>query len=133
MLIVPALLIGRVSKNGTPLLTVMTVPLGMESVPLPPMVPPLQVMAALVRLMFAVPLSVPPCMVRVGMKSVPSRLGVCVPQLMRIDGVTLPATVFVPLETSSVPEPLMLEAASKLRSEERRVGKEGRAGTLKEQ
>ena len=93
---------------------VTVVPEGMVSVPLPPMVPLLHVEAAPVRPTFAVPLSVPPCMVRVGMLSVPALLRVSVPPLMRIDGVTLPATVFVPLETSSVPEPLMLEAASKV-------------------
>src|SRR5437763_4932709 len=97
---------------GTPLLTVMTVPLGMESVPLPPMVPPLQVMAALVRLTFAVPLSVPPCMVRVGMLNVLALLSVSVPLLMTIDVETLPATVVVPALVLRVPAPVIDDAAS---------------------
>src|SRR5947209_18215780 len=97
---------------GTPLFTVMTVPLGMDSVPVPPMVPPLQVMAALVRLMFAVPLSVPPCMVRVGVVSVLALLGGRVAPMMKIDVETAPAAVDVPDWTFSVPAPVMEEAAS---------------------
>src|SRR5947209_19933085 len=62
---VPALAMGRPSTTGEPL-TVMVVPAGIDSVPLPPIVPPLHVMAAPVRLRWPLPLRMPPVIVSVG-------------------------------------------------------------------
>src|SRR5437667_11323345 len=89
----------------------MVVAPGMESVPLPPMVPPLQVIAVEVRLMFAVPLRVPPFIVSVGTLRVPALLSVRVPPDMVIEVERLLLTVLVPALHCSVPAPLVTEEA----------------------
>src|ERR1044072_4482931 len=74
----PPLVTARVSMIGL-LLQVIVAAAGMESEPVPPMVPEVQVIALPVRLIGAVPLSVPPLMVSVGMLSVLALLSVSVP------------------------------------------------------
>src|SRR5436190_5812771 len=111
---VPPLVTGRASMNGTPLM-VMVVPEGMVSVPLPPMVPPDQFIAAPVRLTFPVPLNVPPLMVRVGIDCALGLLMLSVPLDMRTAVDSVPLMLFVPLLHCSVPAPEMLDAASKVR------------------
>src|ERR1041384_65813 len=115
-------------------LMVMVVPLGMESWPVPPMVPPLQFIDVPVMLIGAVPLSVPPCMVSVGVLMAEALLRVSVPlltnrlpTLVMLPMVVVPPvflvvplmaydapTVFVPFWKTTVPAPLMIDAASKL-------------------
>src|ERR1043165_190104 len=86
------------------------------SVPLPPTVPPDQVVVvAPVRLTLALPLRTPPCMARVGIDCAPVLLKVNVPPEMVRFAESVPANVLLPLKTASVPEPVMLEAASKVR------------------
>src|SRR5437660_10235897 len=57
----------------------MVVAAGVDSELLPPITPPLQVIALPVRLIVAVPLSVPPCIESVGMESALPLLRVSVP------------------------------------------------------
>ena len=133
-LIVPALLTARVSMIGALPVRVMVVPFGMESWPLPPMVPPLQFMAVPVMLIAAVPLRVPPCMVSVPVLSAETLLSVSVPPLTKrsptlvmllmvvvaplflvsVVMLYVPLTVFVPAWKITVPAPLIEDAASKL-------------------
>src|SRR5438874_9370449 len=95
----------------------MTVPEGMVSVPLPPMVPLPQVIAAPVRLIAAVPLIVPLLMVRVGIDCVAALLSVNVPPLATTGAVIVPANVLVPPCQSTEPGPLIVVAASNVRVE----------------
>src|SRR5713226_7659761 len=114
----------------------MVVPEGIVSCPLPAMVPPVHVIDVPVRLMAAVPLSVPPCMVRVGTESAEPLLRVRVPPVtvtsptlvIAVPIVVVPLffvapltlyvalTVFVPEPHCTVPAPLMNDPASKLRA-----------------
>src|SRR5215813_8217938 len=115
-------------------LMVMVVPLGMESAPLPPMVPPLQFMDVPVMLIGAVPFKMPPCMVSVGVLRAEALLRVSVPAtrarlptpVMLLRVVVAPLllvvpvmlydapTVLVPDWKTTVPAPAMDDAASKL-------------------
>ena len=108
---VPAFVKARVSRNGTPAI-VTVVPDGIENVPLPPMVPPLHVIAGEVTARFAVPLSVPPVIVRTGIDCVEALLIESVPPLTVSDDVIVPAMLFVPAPLFSVPAPLMVVDAS---------------------
>src|SRR5438270_4793929 len=134
MLIVPAFETGRPSRTVALLLTVIVVVLGMVSVPLPAIVPPLQVLLLPVRAIGAAPLMMPPCIVSVGTETAPPlfsvsvppvmvmslvlvmELSVVVPPLLFVAPVMLyaPLTVFVPALKPTVPAPLMLLAASKV-------------------
>src|ERR1051326_109768 len=107
----------------------MVVPFGMESVPLPPTTPEVQVIDAPVRLIGAVPSCVPPCIASVGTERAEALLRVSVPPvrtrsptltmepivvvppLARVD----PVTVLLPEFHCTVPAPLMLDVASKVR------------------
>src|SRR5437763_14317289 len=110
-LIVPAFVTGRASKKGTPVM-VSVVPFGIDSAPLPPTVPPVQVIAAAVRLMAALPFSVPPCIVSAGIVCVAALLSVSVPPFINRFVESVPLKVFVPLLTWNVPAPVTDEAAS---------------------
>src|ERR1043166_670957 len=91
---------------------VTVVPEGMENVPLPLMMPPLQIMALEVTARFAVPLSVPAVMVSAGIDCVLALLIESVPPLMMSDAVMVPAMLFAPAALCSVPAPLMVDEAS---------------------
>src|SRR5258705_3928808 len=83
---------------------VMVVPAGMVSGQVPPMVPPLQVIDALVTLIGAVPLSVPPCMVSAGTLTVPALLRVSVPpETRRLPTLVMEPMVVVPPRFLVVP------------------------------
>src|SRR3954451_1275027 len=60
------------------------VPFGIETAPLPPSVPPVQLIEAEVTLIAAVPLSTPPCIASVGTVSGVALLRVSVPPLTRM-------------------------------------------------
>src|SRR5437016_3709025 len=112
----------------------MVVPEGMESAPLPAITPPLQLIDAPVRLIAAVPLSVPPCMASVGMLSAEALLRVSVPpetvtalmppmllrtvvppaELVAPVALYVPLTVFVPAFHCTVPALVIDDDASKL-------------------
>src|SRR5437764_6935340 len=112
----------------------MVVPAGMLRVPVPEIVPPLQLMDAAVRLIGAVPFSVPPLMVSVGNVSVGPLLRVSVPPLtlsgpmpVMLFSVVVPPleyvvplmfqvafTVFVPEPHCTLPAPEIVVAASKV-------------------
>src|ERR1043165_2100898 len=111
---VPAFVTGRASKKTVPL-EVTVVPLGMVNWPLPLRVPPLQLLAAPVRVRGAVPLRVPPCRVSVGLDCVEALLIVKVPPATVRFAEMVPATVLVPLLICMVPAPLNVDAASKVR------------------
>src|SRR5256886_17486974 len=130
--ILPALLTGRASMMIP--LSVMVAMFGMVSCPLPPIVPPLQVMAVPVMVIGAVPFNVPPPMGRAGTLGRPQPLGVgvslltwrlptdvmlpsvVVPPMLFVVPVMLYAalTLFVPAPNTTMPAPLMDDAASKL-------------------
>src|SRR5437660_6965033 len=113
----------------------MVVAAGVDSELLPPITPPLQVIALPVRLIVAVPLSVPPCIDSVGMESALPLLRVSVPPttvrspmlVMLFSVVAAPLafvtpvmlygalTVFVPPCHCTVPAPLIDDAASNVR------------------
>src|SRR5438876_3153 len=93
----------------------MVVAAGMVSAPLPAIVPLLQVMAEPVKLMAAEPLSVPPLMVRVGIDCPAALLTVRVPPLTTMPAEIVPVTVLEPPDHCTVPAPLIVEAASKVR------------------
>src|SRR5690349_21267883 len=96
----------------------MVVPAGMESVPLPLSVPPLHVIEAAVRLMFADPPNVPPAIVRIGIDCADALLIAVVPPLTSTFVVIVPVNVFVPLCHTTVPEPPIVVAASNVRVSE---------------
>src|SRR6266851_5175635 len=93
----------------------MVVVAGIDSVPLPPIVPPLQVMAAPVRLIAAEPFSVPPYMARVGIVCVAALFTVKVPPETPRGVDMVPETVLVPDCHWTVPAPEMVDAASNVR------------------
>src|SRR5205085_94524 len=94
---------------------VITVPDGMVSVPLPPMVPLPQFIAAPVRLIAAVPLIVPLIIVSVGSDCVAALLSVSVPPLIVVGAESVPANVLVPPCHTTLPGPLIVVAASNVR------------------
>src|ERR1051326_1156020 len=112
--IAPARLTGRASMEGTPE-TVMVVQIGMVSVPLPLITPPLHVIEAPVRLMFAEPPNVPLTIVSVGIDCGDALLIAVVPPLTCVFVVIVPLTVFVPLCQTTRPAPPIVVAASNVR------------------
>src|ERR1043165_8467669 len=98
-----------------PPLTLTVVPFGMVNCPLPPSVPPLQLLVAPVRAMGAVPLRTPPCRVNVGIDCVEALLIVNVPPTTVRFAEMVPVRVLVPLLNCMVPAPLKVDAASKVR------------------
>jgi hypothetical protein len=82
------------------------------SVPLPPRVPAVQVMEAPVRLIVAVPPSVPPASASVGIDCAAALFTAKVPAVSVSGVVMVPANVLVPFCTASVPVPEIVEAAS---------------------
>jgi len=134
MLIVPPLLMARESNMQVPF-RVRVVPPGMVKEPLPPTMPPVQVMAEPVRAIGAVPFSVPFCISSVAMLTVLAPFSVRVPPLtvtsptlamalivvVAPEFFVVPVTpyvalmVLVPCENSMVPVPLKFEPESKLR------------------
>src|ERR1044071_3356138 len=87
------------------------------SVPLPATLPPDHVIVvAPVTLTLALPFSVPPCIASVGIDCAAALLIVKVPPPTVRFVEIVPANVAVPLYTVSVPAPVMLEAASKVRA-----------------
>src|SRR5437588_1968120 len=105
---------GVAAMNGAPVMVVV-VPEGMVSVPLPPRVPPVHVDAAPVRLTLPVPLNVPPCILREGMDCALALLMLSAPPDVRTGVAMLPVKVVAALDDCSVPAPVMVEAASKVR------------------
>src|SRR4051794_18196728 len=94
----------------------MVVPAGMGSAPLPPIVPPVHVIAEPGRVIGAGPASGPPFIVSTGIDCAEALLMARVPPDTRIDVEIGPATVFVPDWDWIVPAPLMVEAASNERT-----------------
>src|SRR2546423_6167581 len=94
---------------------VMTVDAGIFSAPLPPMMPPVQVIALAVRLIGEVPLSGRPCMERVGIDCAAALFIVSVPPMTASGLAIVPAKVLVPLCHCTDPAPVKLEAASNVR------------------
>src|SRR5256885_12476288 len=80
---------------------------GIDNRPLPPRVPPIQVMEVAVRVRGGEPPCGPPSPLKVGMgRPLGIFKGRGAPDI-RIEGVTLPVTVVAPLDDRSVPSPAM--------------------------